>query len=443
MERVLAGAAADVEDVADDLALLGEPHDLGLRGGRCPTAACRPGRRPRSRVAARRTCAFLALPRAPAQGRVEGTPAPAAERRGRRRAVGRLGCRGGAAGARFRRRCSAPPPVGPSRGARRRPAVPRAPLGAPPRPALPRALRAGDRGGDPRDAGGVPGRALADLPARRRRSSRSSPSSLALPVLARRRAPTGSRRPPRRRSSPRARRARRAHLPLGRLPPERLLLPRPPAAERAHRGGRPGPDVALFLAVAAAFVAVDVAAGAWFIRRFAVAGGAPGRSRSRSRSSPPRERIYGATLTYFGGPAIFAASTVLPLQPPVRMSTIARRVFGKRAQADPFAGHRAPRSGSPPASRRRRSGSTRTPDVLFVVAESLPADHLDARTMPNLWRARGGRRPLHAPLRRRELDELHALHAHVRAAGAEARGDGGRRAAGRCSSRRSRRTATR
>ena len=29
---------------------------------------------------------------------------------------------------------------------------------------------------------------------------------------------------------------------------------------------------------------------------------------------------------------------------------------------------------------------TRKPDVLFIVTESLPADHLDARTMPNLWR---------------------------------------------------------
>jgi membrane-anchored protein YejM (alkaline phosphatase superfamily) len=155
--------------------------------------------------------------------------------------------------------------------------------------------------------------------------------------------------------------------------------------------GVPVSDVALFLGGAAAFVLADVAAGAWFVRRFA----------SPRRAWPlalalvllsAAERTYGAVLTYFGGPAIFAASTVLPLQPPVRMNTLSERVFGVRAQPDPFqragASKRLPAGIAPEAVRLAR-----TPDVLFVVAESLPADHLDAATMPRLLgRAEAGAR---------------------------------------------------
>jgi membrane-anchored protein YejM (alkaline phosphatase superfamily) len=66
------------------------------------------------------------------------------------------------------------------------------------------------------------------------------------------------------------------------------------------------------------------------------------------------------------------------------MGTIATRIFGKRG-ADPFQGSaaskRLPAGVAPEAIKL-----TRRPDVLFVVTESLPADHFDARTMPNLWR---------------------------------------------------------
>ena len=148
--------------------------------------------------------------------------------------------------------------------------------------------------------------------------------------------------------------------------------------------GVPVRDVALFLAAGAAFVLADIAAGAWFIRRFASARPAWLLALFLALLSVA-ERTYGATLTYFGGPAIFAASTVLPLQPPVRMGTIARKVFGKRTNVDPFAGTAA--------SKRLPAGIApdqirlgRTPDVLFVIAESLPAAHLSAETMPNLWR---------------------------------------------------------
>jgi membrane-anchored protein YejM (alkaline phosphatase superfamily) len=148
--------------------------------------------------------------------------------------------------------------------------------------------------------------------------------------------------------------------------------------------GVPLRDVVLFVGGLAALGAVDVALGAWFVRRFA--------SRRRAWALAlalvllsTAERMYGATLTYFGGPAIFAASMVLPLQPPIRMGTIARKVFGKREQADPFAGESASKrlpSGVAPEAIR----FARTPDVLFVVTESLPAAHFAPDTMPNLWR---------------------------------------------------------
>ena len=148
--------------------------------------------------------------------------------------------------------------------------------------------------------------------------------------------------------------------------------------------GVPIADVALFLGIGLGFVLLDVAAGAWFIRRFA----------SRRRAwllavslvlLSVAERTYGGVLTYFGGPSIFAASMVLPLQPPVRMTTFSEKVFGKREARDPFQGAQA--------SKRLPAGVApealtleRRPDVLFVVAESLPATHLDERTMPRLFR---------------------------------------------------------
>jgi len=159
------------------------------------------------------------------------------------------------------------------------------------------------------------------------------------------------------------------------------FLAQPNALKEA---GVPKSDVAIFLAVAAGFAALDVAGGAWFIRRFAG---------HRRRAWPLAlallllsvgERIYGTGLTFFGGPSSFAASTVLPLQPPVRWNSLWVRIFGEREQKDPFARAGASKrlpSGLPPSEVRL----TRTPDILFVVAESLPAEHLDARTMPHLW----------------------------------------------------------
>jgi hypothetical protein len=147
--------------------------------------------------------------------------------------------------------------------------------------------------------------------------------------------------------------------------------------------GVPPAHVAIFFSAAAAFVALDTAAGAWFVRRFA--------SRRRSWSlalalllAASAERVYGGGLTFVGGPAVFAASTVLPLQPPISMRKFYRRIFGARP-ADQFATQRHD-ARVPSGLGADEVRFTRTPDVLVVAAESLPADHLDARNMPNLWR---------------------------------------------------------
>jgi membrane-anchored protein YejM (alkaline phosphatase superfamily) len=154
-----------------------------------------------------------------------------------------------------------------------------------------------------------------------------------------------------------------------------------------REAGVPLSDVLRFLGGVALFAALDVWLGARFIRRFASQRRAWTVALAIALLSTA-ERVYGATLVFFGGPAIFAASTVLPLQVPVRMNTIAARVFGKKRPDDPFSGAGASKrlpAGITPAEIRIE----RRPDVLFLVAESLPALHLDASTMPRLL-ARAG-----------------------------------------------------
>jgi membrane-anchored protein YejM (alkaline phosphatase superfamily) len=144
-------------------------------------------------------------------------------------------------------------------------------------------------------------------------------------------------------------------------------------------------DVAMFVGAGIGFIALDVALGAWFIRRFAT----PRRSWTIALAlllTAAAERVYGAGLVHLGGPAMFAASGVLPLQMPVRMTTIYSRLFGKRA-VDQFAGQESLRLPAGVAPEEIRF--TRRPDVLFVVAESLPATHLAPDVMPNLWRRAG------------------------------------------------------
>jgi len=135
-------------------------------------------------------------------------------------------------------------------------------------------------------------------------------------------------------------------------------------------------------------VAADAAAGTWFTSRWP----------SARRVLPAvaallvlgfAERVYGQVLAYRAGPAIFAAGGVMPLQAPVRMGGVLRKVLGGRLPS----ALAAPGNTLPPGLAPAEVHFTRTPDVVLVLTESLPHDHLDARTMPGLWdrAARGAR----------------------------------------------------
>jgi membrane-anchored protein YejM (alkaline phosphatase superfamily) len=160
--------------------------------------------------------------------------------------------------------------------------------------------------------------------------------------------------------------------------------------------GVPMSDVALGLAGLVALVAAEVVVGGWFIGRVA---------RSARRAWPLAlallltvgvERLGSGVLQFFGGQAILAAGSALPLVPPLRMVGFLQKVTGRK-QSDPFAGARRASTRLPPTVAPSEIRFARTPDVVLVLAESLPADHLDERTMPHLWAraARGARFDLH------------------------------------------------
>ncbi|MDO8667355.1 MAG: sulfatase, partial [Gemmatimonadales bacterium] len=95
----------------------------------------------------------------------------------------------------------------------------------------------------------------------------------------------------------------------------------------------------------------------------------------------------------FGGPAIFAAGGVLPLQAPLRMNRLLSRLTGRPRMADPLVSAagaltaaRIPAGIDPGAVR-----FTRRPDIVIALIESLRSDFLDTATMPRLARrAEGG-----------------------------------------------------
>lgn len=148
--------------------------------------------------------------------------------------------------------------------------------------------------------------------------------------------------------------------------------------------GVPLSDVAIFVAGAVVAIAVEVLVGSRFISWAATKGRRAWPWALALVLLSTAERFYGGALVYFGGPAIFAASTVLPLQVPIRIGKFMSTVLGQRAPQDAFAGKESMRL--PTGVSPKEMHLARRPDVLFVIAESLPANHLDARTMPNLWR---------------------------------------------------------
>ena len=154
--------------------------------------------------------------------------------------------------------------------------------------------------------------------------------------------------------------------------------------------GIPTREAAVAAAVGLAFIAADVAAGAWFLRRFA----------SPRRAWPllvllagavVTERVYAGVLAWACGGPVLAASQALPLQVPLPLGPALDRLTGR--PADPLAGSLLgeapgpPPPGAPPDSIRFQ----RRPDVVLALVESLRSEFVDAETMPRTWdRARSG-----------------------------------------------------
>ena len=178
------------------------------------------------------------------------------------------------------------------------------------------------------------------------------------------------------------------------------VLVQPRALEET---GIPVWEVALFVAVGALWLAGEVWVGGRFIGW--LAGRAPARSGWRAGAGVVvaallaaglAERVYVATLSFYGGQAVFAAGQVLPLQAPLRMNRFLSRLTGRRDTRflDPLGGDAAR------AARALPSGVAadavrfaRTPDIVLVIIESIPEHLADSVTMPRLWgRAAGGAR---------------------------------------------------
>jgi membrane-anchored protein YejM (alkaline phosphatase superfamily) len=150
--------------------------------------------------------------------------------------------------------------------------------------------------------------------------------------------------------------------------------------------GIPTDRVAFFLGGAAIWLLADTWAGSRFLRRFASSG----------RAWPLAallvllqgiEKVAVATLTYYGGSAVFAASGVLLLQPPLRLTHVLTRLTGRRddPSGEPLSASLLPTTPPPGGLAPYAVHFTRRPDVVLVLVESLRSDFLTAETMPRLW----------------------------------------------------------
>jgi len=141
------------------------------------------------------------------------------------------------------------------------------------------------------------------------------------------------------------------------------------------------------------WIAVSVWAGSRFIRRFA----APRRVAAWLAlllALQVADRFALAWLNFRGGPAVFAAGQVLPLQVRFTMNGLWSKWTGRPVVSDPVevaAG--ASRAHLPPGASPEQVRILRRPDVIIALIESTRADFLDSLTMPHLWqRARQGAR---------------------------------------------------
>jgi membrane-anchored protein YejM (alkaline phosphatase superfamily) len=159
--------------------------------------------------------------------------------------------------------------------------------------------------------------------------------------------------------------------------------------EALREVGIPPVDVVVFALAAAAWTLIEVVVGRRFLLRFATEKWALTWT-GAMLSVVLVERLGSAVLTFNGGLSLDAAEQVLPLQPPIRLNGQVKLLMGRPARTffSPGASAqgltRLPNEIDPASVR-----FTRTPDVLFVLIESLRADFLDPDTMPRLWRRAG------------------------------------------------------
>jgi len=101
--------------------------------------------------------------------------------------------------------------------------------------------------------------------------------------------------------------------------------------------GIPLSDVLVFGAQGLGWLVGELVLGGWFLRRFTA------RNRAWAWAlalllACAAERTWVASLSFFGGPGVFAAGQALPLQVPVRMSAIWERITGRQALSSPLEG---------------------------------------------------------------------------------------------------------
>jgi membrane-anchored protein YejM (alkaline phosphatase superfamily) len=155
--------------------------------------------------------------------------------------------------------------------------------------------------------------------------------------------------------------------------------------------GIPTREVVQLALEGAGWVILETLLGAWFLRRLA----------SPRRVWPAllaivllgaAERVYVASLTFFGGQAVFAAGQVLPLQIPVRMNAFWAARTGRPALGNPLRAASADTAiRIPPGVDPASIALTRRPDVLLLLMESARQDYLVPEVMPRLARRAAAR----------------------------------------------------
>jgi uncharacterized protein len=143
-------------------------------------------------------------------------------------------------------------------------------------------------------------------------------------------------------------------------------------------------EVARMALQAAAWIAAETLVGALVLPR--LAGRRPAwRWAALLLLLGAAERTYVASLTFFGGQAVFAAGQVFPLQVPVRMNDFWSRLTGRPTLGNPLrAVSRASAGKLPPGVDPAAVHFERRPDVLLLVLESLREDYLRPDNMPRL-----------------------------------------------------------